>query len=278
MLYYVTTKPTYAAAYAKDDAEVYHYLTQYNLKEKISIFNMRYKKDVEKLKDFLRTHNLLSMMSFLKYLKEEDWLNVLKPSERNIFIEILKNLNYDGFFNIERTDGYIQREDMGFEPKKDKTDLYGFSGIGLFNQNSLIFNKQYYGWDQIKNVESIQEERNTQYNYLKTYLVNTFNPEKEIDVENLYFRFFLLRKNEIDKIVDSFDYEKEKKLQKEISKLSNVARLRRLKEKNQKKSIIVRYYTEDQLFEKLQSLEKAVSRRIDRNKKLMERISKLEDQ
>lgn len=223
--FYVTTKPVYAASYAKDENDNYHYLTQYALKEKINIFNMRYKKDEEKLKDFLRVNNLLSLMDILKYLKDEDWLTILSLKERGIFIELLRKLKYDGFFNIECVGGTIKRNLLSFEPIKDKMDLYGFSGIGIFNKNCLVPIKEYYGWDQIKKIDEIESERESQFDYIKRFLINV----KDVNFEELESRFFLLTKKEIKDIVDNFDCEKEKENIKEDYFKSRLYKLEKIR-------------------------------------------------
>lgn len=232
--FYVTTKPVYAASHAKDENDDYHYLTQYNLKEKINIFNMRYKKDETKIEDLLRVTNRLHWMNTFKYLKDEDWLTVLGIRSREFFIDILKKLGYDGFFNIESVGGTIERKSFVYEPVKDGMDLYGFSGIGLFDKSCLIFNREYCGWDQIKTVEGIEKEREAQFNYIKRFLVNIHKTNQSTDKIELESRFFLLTKKEIKDIVVNFDYEKEKKILEEnwynsrLYKLMNMRRLEKL--------------------------------------------------
>lgn len=231
---YVTTKPVYAISYSEDKQGNYKYLFQFYLKEKINIFNMRYRKDEIKLEDFCRVYKVSYLMNIFKYLKDEDWLTVLSIQERNIFIKLLKQLGYDGFFNIECVGGSIKRNSMTFEPIKDEMDLYGFSGLGIFDKKSLILNKTYFGWNQMKEISGVLVERKTQFNYIKKFLVNTWEPNKIINKEELKSRFFLLTKEEINNIVDNFDYEKEKEALKEEflnSRAYNLKRLRDLERK-----------------------------------------------
>lgn len=206
------------------------YLIKYWLKERVNIFNARYQKDYQKLEDYCRIHHR-NFLSILTKLKDYDWLDILNFENREYLINILKTLGYDGFFNIENNQGNILRK-IPFV--KDKNDLYGFSGLGIFNEECLNTYEVYHGWKELTSLNEVQSlikeaKRECVEKAIFVYekipqiqkLLEEKSPNKikkdlaeKIIIES-FLPYFLMKEEEIYNFVYTFDFKKEiKKIEK----------------------------------------------------------------
>lgn len=217
-IFYVTTNPVYAATYSKEkdeSAECCKYVTSFCLKNGLDIFNARHKKDIIRIENFCRTHK--DFQQFLKYfylLSDNNWLQVFGEENKNIFTDVLKNTEYDGFFNIEYYRGNISRVKI-YPYKSEKSDaICGFSGIGIFDNSKLIQNEQFYGWEQIKNIPAIKEEIGWQIQALKNtiYKNQLYKNPKIVDFKKLQQSFDFLTIEDIENTFKNFNYLKEKQI------------------------------------------------------------------
>lgn len=95
---FYTTNPLYAIFYAKKDGII----SEYKLKNKVNIFNIKSNTDFYRLHRFINDNHLNIPFNALEELKNEDWSYILDGDEkREELIYIIKSLGYDGFFNYE---------------------------------------------------------------------------------------------------------------------------------------------------------------------------------
>lgn len=220
---YVSTDIVYALAYSHPGSykvETAKYLTQYFLNSRINLFNARFPKDYRKLEDYCRTHeNYREFLKLLDKLKDYDWYNeVLGYESRERIIKAIKELNYDGFVNMESKGDYIKRN----KPKKySDTTVYGFDGIGIFDDSFLTINKVYYGWSDIQKISDIQNIREGAAHIINQHLYEICkNKELKIDDDLLKtlnkLTLMVFTYEEIENIVKNFDYKATDKRVKEI--------------------------------------------------------------
>ena len=223
---YVTGDLFYAITYLKSEDSDYRengYLIEYALKNRVSIFNARYSKDYKKLEDWCRLHDT-DFLKVLPKLKDYDWLDILSNLDRNRLLEILKSLNYDGFFNIENKQGKILRR---IEAIKSEDDLYGFSGLGIFNENCLSRFNEYHGWKEITRLPEVKRLVETAKEECKSTTLKLYESASEkleitpdilellklslvkYLVEDSFLPFFLMTRDEIFEFVQDFNFEKE---------------------------------------------------------------------
>lgn len=237
---YISNNIFYALTFLKNEFGDFResgYIIEYWLKEKLNIFNARSKKDYQKLEDYCRKNDN-PFLNILPKLKDLDWLDVFKTIEkRNEFIDILKNLQYDGFFNIENNQGNILRK----LPNLNTEELYGFSGIGIFKEDSLLKYEIYSGWDSIKNITELQPFLKSAKiecikDALKFYeklpqqfkiIVNRKGPNSlkqklsQKIIEESYLPYYLMLDKEIKLFINTLDFEKELKNIKNIEEQLN---------------------------------------------------------
>lgn len=223
---YVTGDLFYAITYLKSEEFDFRengYLIEYTLKDKINIFNARYYKDYRKLEDWCRVHNP-EFLKVLPKLKDYDWLDVLSITNRNRLIDILKGLGYDGFFNIENKQGKILRR---IETIRNEDDLYGFSGLGIFDEKCLNIFREYCGWKEITGLSEVKSLIETAKEECKSIILRMYKSASEkieitpsilellkAKLENYiidcsFLPFFLMKDAEISEFVQNFNFEKE---------------------------------------------------------------------
>lgn len=132
----------------------------------------------------------------LPLLADNDWLDVFEIEERECLIEILKELGFEGFVNIERNSGKILRNAFYTLNVSVKNDLYGFDGIGVFDFNNLMEVKILQGWNEIKKEFAVQLEINSAKNeVLKNLFENweIYNERVEKTYESLVHRMNRLK-------------------------------------------------------------------------------------
>ncbi len=135
--FYVTTHSSYAFYYAKK----YGKITEYRLKENANIFNMKCKTDEGNLRKYIedpKNNVPYFWIGLISDLKDNDWSGKLGgDSGRQDFINIIKDLGYDGYFNYEYDEVLINHLweaeyfDVNFAHKSQP-------GIAFFNRDALV--------------------------------------------------------------------------------------------------------------------------------------------
>lgn len=165
--FYVTTDEVYAFhySYEKDqDVSTAGYLTEYLLRKSVNLFNARSKKDRQLLEDYIRVRrNIAFEIRDIDSLTYLDWLK-LGNNQREALIEALKYLGYDGFVNFE-SDNFIVHQNS-------KNSLYQLTGIGFFDQKSLIEGRIYKGYEEIKQLPKIKEAQENEKKWISEWLVD----------------------------------------------------------------------------------------------------------
>ena len=214
---YVSTQVLYALNFSKDFdkpiVENAKYLSQFVIKKPLNLFNARSQKDCRLLEDFFRKNKMYDWLGALPLLADNDWLDVFEIEEREYLIEILKELGFDGFVNIEGNSGKILRNAFYTLNVSVKNDLYGFDRIGIFDFNNLMEVKTLQGWNEIKKEFEVQLEINSAKNEVLKNLFenwegykNNLNLFVEDSLKNVVVWNFLTRK-EIEELYLNFDYE-----------------------------------------------------------------------
>lgn len=207
---YISADIVYALAYShlnSSNVEDSKYLTQYCLNSQINLFNAKSKKDYQKLGDYCRIHkNYQKFLLVLVKLKSYDWYNdVLGFESREQIIQALKEMNYDGFVNIE-SEGNVYKQN---KPKKvSDTTLYSFDGIGIFDEKVLTKVKVYFGWEKIKQLSEVKSVREAAKSIIIRYLYSLkkfkLNQDLLEELNNLTIMVFTIK--ELIDIVSSFSY------------------------------------------------------------------------
>lgn len=136
--FFITTNYEYALSYAICNDELGE-IYSFRLKKEINIFNANCKSDIRAIEDKIRRDKLYKYIPILDKLKKEDWSLVLNGDQnRDTFVQILKELGYDGFFNFEYTES-----DLKF------SNLNNIPSIGIFDISSLCLIDRQKG-DKIK--------------------------------------------------------------------------------------------------------------------------------
>ena len=214
---YVSTQVLYALNFSKDFdkpiVENANYLSQFVIKKPLNLFNARSQKDCRILEDFFRKNKMYDWLGALPLLADNDWLDVFEIEERECLIEILKELGFEGFVNIEGNSGKILRNAFYTLDVSVKNDLYGFDGIGVFDFNNLMEVKTLQGWSKIKKEFEVQLEINSAKNeVLKNLFENWENYKNNLNLfvvdslKNVMVWNFLTGK-EIEELYRNFDYE-----------------------------------------------------------------------
>lgn len=214
---YVSTQVLYALNFSKDFdkpiVENAKYLSQFVIKKPLNLFNARSQKDCRILEDFFRKNKMHDCLESLPLLADNDWLDVFEIEERECLIEILKELGFEGFVNIERNSGKILRNVFYTLNVSVKNDLYGFDGIGVFDFNNLMEVKTLQSWNEIKKEFAVQLEINSAKNEVLKNLFENWDSYKnnlnlfvEDSLRNIIVWNFLTEK-EIEELYRSFDYE-----------------------------------------------------------------------
>lgn len=214
---YVSTQVLYALNFSKDFdkpiVENAKYLSQFVIKKPLNLFNARSQKDCRILEDFFRKNKMHDWLESLPLLADNDWLDVFEIEERECLIEILKELGFEGFINIERNSRKILRNAFYTLNISVKNDLYGFDGIGVFDFNNLMEVKTLQDWNEIKKEFAVQLEINSAKNKVLKNLFenwdsykNNLNLFAKDSLRNVMVWNFLTEK-EIEELYRNFDYE-----------------------------------------------------------------------
>jgi len=214
---YVSTQVLYALNFSKDFdkpiVENANYLSQFVIKKPLNLFNARSQKDYRILEDFFRKNKMHDWLGALPLLADNDWLDVFEIEEREYLIEILKELGFEGFVNIEGKSGKILRNAFYTLDVFVKNDLYGFDGIGVFDFGNLMEVKTLRSWNEIKKEFEVQLEINTAKNEALRNLFENWERYKnnsnlfvEDSLKNVIVWNFLTRKD-VEELYENFDYE-----------------------------------------------------------------------
>lgn len=145
--YYLTTNPYYAFRYATQKG----YIIAYRFKKGTNLCNLKSKKDRKIVRNYFRELHIDVSVDTLNTLSEEDWLTFFKSTKnREIFLETLKELNYDGFFNFrieDKLNGQFRRTNS----------TLGFPSIGVFDETSLEKLHVYRGIDEFLKISEIKK-------------------------------------------------------------------------------------------------------------------------
>lgn len=215
---YVTYNILYAFQYSGENG----YIEQYNLKKGINLFNPRFKKDWEKYKKYCLENNLSKFLVPLDSLANDDWLDIWNWTEREQFIQIIKNLGYEGFVNYEGDYNFVKVCGKEWNERYNRSK-YTFSGVGIFNTSFVEKEIIYKGYSEFLKIPAFQEEYEFEkdqlikeiYKYCKRY--NCKDP-KAIENEIDYDKYVILKQDEVFHILDTFDYSKVDKELKLIEK------------------------------------------------------------
>jgi len=214
---YVSTQVLYALNFSKDFdkpiVENAKYLSQFVIKKPLNLFNARSQKDYRILEDFFRKNKMQDWLGALSLLADNDWFDIFEIEEREYLIEILKELGFEGFVNIEGNSEKILHNAFYTLNVSVKNDLYGFDGIGVFDFNNLIEVKTLQVWNEIKKEFEVQLEINTAKNEVLKNLFENWKRYKnnsnlfvEDSLRNITVWNLLTRK-EIEELYQNFDYE-----------------------------------------------------------------------
>ena len=225
--YYLTTDPFYAYQYSGRDG----YIKVLKFKQGLDICNFKSKQDCSKVEDFCRKNKVLKdPREFITILSEEDWLTFFKNfNNRSLFIEILQDLGYDGFFNIEVEDKLRGRL------TRFSDNSLGFPAIGIFEESNMIELQTIHGFNNIlklPNMETIYEKEKSSFRKNLYEIYEEYGKLNQFEVDRLIYSFnvnndernrnclSLITQDEISKILESFDPSVEEKIKKEARTLA----------------------------------------------------------
>lgn len=137
--FYLTTRLEYALIYSDG---LLGKVEEYTLKQTADIFNANCKTDEEQLKRFCQDQTP-TLLRYLPRLKQNDWTSLGDAQLKYIFIDIIKELNYDGFFNYEIDETALKKIPNNCLPKYNS--VRQSPAIAVFNKDILVLNKT---WDQ----------------------------------------------------------------------------------------------------------------------------------
>lgn len=196
--FYASTEPSYALYYATNDEDKddVRYVTEFALIKPCDLFNANSDRDLQRLVQYIRTHETEVTEKDTKKLLTEDWLKLGNRKKEEI-IEILKTLNFDGFVNFEHIENFSVR-------KKDNSKKFSFSGIGIFNNTEFLKEiKTYYGFEEIIKIEKVKQDRDYELECVKIYIEDHY----ELDPRLLRYlamrnsNGYLVKPIDIDKLI-----------------------------------------------------------------------------
>ena len=133
--FYLTTRFAYALIYTDG---LLGEVQEYTLKQTADIFNMKCKTDEGLLRKYCQKYES-SLLKYLDHLKNNDWTSFSNPQLKFIFIDSIRNLGYDGFFNFEIDKVVLQRLHSNL---RFQFDFYqGSPAVAVFNKDILLLQK-----------------------------------------------------------------------------------------------------------------------------------------
>ena len=184
---YFTTSPLYALFYAKrHDNWV---LSEYRLKNQINIFNARSKKDYFTLHSFLIKNNMGDKIELLDKLKDHDWAYTLNgDNNKSNFLNIIKHLRYDGFFNYE----FDKKTKKILSQYLSVPNTDNNPAIGVIDKNIFIKVKDYYSIDKALSLKQISDYKEQEIQILE----NNFNLIKSAVNKDIAFKSCMSKAND----------------------------------------------------------------------------------
>ena len=144
-------------------------IIEYRLKNEVNIFNIKSKNDKLILHgDLMKLGLDFACGTLLNNSSDTDWTYISNGDEnRDIIIDIVKNLGYDGFFNYEYTNDfkrYIRQNRLHIEyPMTDKNPA-----ICVFNKD--IFTKiGEYSIEDIKYSDDLNKFKKAEENFIRNF-------------------------------------------------------------------------------------------------------------
>ncbi len=133
--FYLTTRFAYALIYTEG---LLGEVQEYTLKQTADIFNMKCKTDEGLLRKYCQKYES-GLLKYLDHLKNNDWTSFSNPQLKFTFIDIIRNLGYDGFFNFEIDKVALQRLHSNL---RFQFDFYqGSPAVAVFNKDILVLRK-----------------------------------------------------------------------------------------------------------------------------------------
>lgn len=219
--YYLSTDPYYAYTFSGRNGVI----KVQRLKQSLNLCNIRSKKDQRKVEDLCRQQKLFDPSKLVKALAEQDWIGALGSIQaRELFLDILKALGYDGFFNIEDIDnirGSITRL------TKNDEDSKGFPSIGVFDESCLTTVQTIQGYENFLELPGMLGIKEKEINYLKTELYKIYDEYGELKESKVlqvlkYLEELppVISQEEVLNILNNFNPEEGKKILNERVKIS----------------------------------------------------------
>lgn len=222
---YITPSFNYAAVYSYKNDLTHGRVFSYKLKQSLNIFNARSKKDIENLKKHFKSNYItlgdrkykLSEDFVLDYLASRDWILVFDKniSLRDRFVEILKDVGYDGFFNFE------WQEDLKKHLHNEKIapSIYNQPAVGIFNLANLqqleSFSYQdFFKFDEFRTV--YEKDKKLLASYLSNIVTLTDEDSETVEVLGLEYasrNSCFLEEEDVFNIVDQVQKAPEKFLE-----------------------------------------------------------------
>lgn len=174
--------------YAGDES----YIQEYTLKQNINIFNPRYKKDWLKLQKYCDLESIADCRELVYKVANEDWLNIWNWDRRQEFIEILRDLNYDGFVNFESSYGKIPRDFKQFFWEDAYSNFRNaFTGVGIFDEQKCLEKKQLYkNYEKFLTIPTFKREVDIQIEQLKEEIAKYCRDCKIKEINSTSLRYF----------------------------------------------------------------------------------------
>lgn len=217
--FYLATKFAYAFVYST--GYTYGVVEEYRLKQTANIFNAKSITDEGNLRKFCQ-RNAPNILKYIELLKENDWKYIRDNQLREDLIFIIRELKYDGYFNLE-----IDQKMLDELHSRDvyKYDYHKHSpSVGIFNTGALVPLRSwdrsnfedYEGFKDFKNEEikkmkeDIKFEKSENKNneeiardLKKKILALTFEELEDI-IHSITLKESLLYRENLRKYVDTF--------------------------------------------------------------------------
>lgn len=204
---YLTNTFSYAAMYACEEDCLIGKVFEFSLKDSLNIFNAKSQKDVQRFRLYVKKNNLqLSKEWYWKGMQNEDWSFLFRDTNlKNVCIDVMRKLNYDGFFNFEWTRNVrdFRNKDNEFKGQFLETspaiDIFDIDKLKRVREFSY---KDYFNFEDF--VEVYNKEKQELINYAGTLYKNDKLSEKYV----LYFaqdRFLFLTIADVKDVADNIE-------------------------------------------------------------------------
>lgn len=193
---YLSNSFVYSSMYACQIDPLRGKVFEFRLKEGLNIFNAKCKSDLLRLKLYARKNNI-----DWEKLEKEDW-SLLKS--KSSIIELIRKLDFDGFFDWEWTDSLRNyRKEVERELKGqflDNSPAVGIFDVEKLKQVQTYQYSDYFEFDDFVKIYNV--EKQTLKNYAGTLYVN----EKDLYPAILYYaqdHFLFLTEKDLEETLNS---------------------------------------------------------------------------